>query len=91
LTVDKSKILSYSRIHETSFLEVVLTLSDTKIKRARTVYDLVTLVAEVSGFADLFVLGLGALIGSFVNPKAIESEQLNHLDFKINKKKCSKV
>ena len=48
-------------------------------------YDLVTLIAEVSGFADLFVIGLGALIGSVVNPKAIESKQLNHLDYKINK------
>jgi len=41
----------------------MLGLSDEKNIRTRTVYDLITLIAEVSGFADLFVLGFGFLIG----------------------------
>jgi hypothetical protein len=69
------------------FLRIEIFLSDKKYIRSRTVYDLITLIAEVSGFADLFVLGFGSLINFFYSPKALDAEVLNHMQFKVNKKK----
>jgi hypothetical protein len=60
---------------------MTLFLEDKKYIRTRTVYDLITLIAEVSGFADLFVLGFGSLIGLLYVPKAHEAEVLNHMKF----------
>lgn len=62
-------------------------LSDKKFVRSRTVYDLITLIAEVSGFADLFVLGFGALIGLIYSPKALDAEVLNNMQFTVNRQK----
>jgi hypothetical protein len=70
-----------------AFLSVSLFLGDKKQIRSRTVYDIITLVAEVSGFADLFVLGFGSLIGLVYSPKALDAEVLNHMKFYVNKKK----
>jgi hypothetical protein len=66
-------------------------LKDTKLIRSRTVYDLITLIAEVSGFADLFMLGFGALMNLLYTPKAIDADVINHMDFKVSKKKVKKV
>jgi hypothetical protein len=55
------------------------------------VYDIFTLIAEVSGFADLFVLGFGALIGLFYSPKALDSEIINHMDYKLHGKKKKRL
>ena len=80
LTSDKTKVIkTNAESQELLLLEIYL--SDTKLMRSRTVYDIVTLIAEVSGFADLFVLGFGALIGNFYNPKAIDTEIFNHMKF----------
>jgi hypothetical protein len=38
-------------------------LSDRKIIRKRSVYDILTLIAEVSGFADMFVVTATAILG----------------------------
>jgi hypothetical protein len=54
------------------------------------VYDVVTLIAEVSGFADLFVLSFSSLFGLFFSPKAVETGILNHMQFTVNKKKQKK-
>jgi hypothetical protein len=69
------------------YISVSLFLSDKKQIRTRTVYDVITLIAEVSGFADLFVLGFGSLIGLIYSPKALDAEVLNHMKFQVNKKK----
>ena len=37
-------------------------LSDQKSIKGRTVYDIVTLVAEVSGFADIFMIAFGFIM-----------------------------
>jgi hypothetical protein len=50
-------------------------LSDTMIIRRRTVYDLVTLIAEVSGFADAFVVIATFFLG-FYQPVMLESALL---------------
>jgi hypothetical protein len=67
-------------------MSMLLVLSDKKYIRTRTVYDLITLIAEVSGFADLFVIGFGSLIGLVYNPKALDSEVLNHMKFTTDRK-----
>ena len=66
-------------------------LYDTKQIRTRTVYDVITLIAEVSGFADLFMLGFGALMNFVYNPKAINTEVINNMGFSIPKNKVKKV
>jgi len=38
-------------------------LDDTKVVRTRTVYNLITLVSEVSGFADIFLVIIGFSLG----------------------------
>ena len=70
---------------------IVLTLSDKQQIRKRIVYDLVTLIAEVSGFADLWVLGFGSLIGSVISPKMLQTEVVNQMQFSVIKKKKKKA
>jgi hypothetical protein len=55
------------------------------------VYDIFTLIAEVSGFADLFVILFSTLIGSLYSPKALDTEIINRMDFKVKKKQKKKV
>jgi hypothetical protein len=60
-------------------MTIIPVLSEKKIIRRRVVYDLITLIAEVSGFADVFVLGFGFLIRLAYNGKALDREVLNHM------------
>jgi hypothetical protein len=52
---------------EGTLLKISLSLSDTKHIRSRVVYDVITLVSEISGFNDLFAVGLGFAF-SFYTP-----------------------
>ena len=66
-------------------------LADTKKIRSRVVYDLITLVSEVSGFNDLFVVGFG-FIFSFYTPVLLGVSLVKHtspveLPHSKNKKK----
>ena len=53
-------------------------LSDTKHIRSRVVYDIITLVSEVSGFNDLFAVGLGFAF-SFYTPVMLELSLIKHM------------
>jgi hypothetical protein len=64
-------------------------MSDKKTIRGRTVYDIVTLVAEVSGFADFFMIFFGFVMNVFVQPRSLESALLSHLKLQIQPKKKS--
>jgi hypothetical protein len=66
-----------------------LKLSSIKIERARTVYDIVALIAEVSGFADIFMVVCTALLGFFHHPKMYETALLQHMETKVIKIKES--
>lgn len=46
-----------------TIFEAKFMLDDTKVVRSRTVYNLITLVSEVSGFADIFLVIMGFSLG----------------------------
>ena len=52
--------------------EYTFTLSDIKTFRTRIVYNLITLVSEVSGFADILFVTSGILL-SFYVPRSLET------------------
>ena len=54
-------------------------MSSIKNIRSRVVYDIITLVSEVSGFADIFMVCFGFLVGAFIRPRLIESTLLSYL------------
>ena len=48
-----------------------LELSRTKVIKGRQVYDIITLIAEVSGFADLFMVCSKFLLSSLIQPQML--------------------
>lgn len=54
-------------------------LEDIVVKRSRTVYDVITLVSEVSGFADIFFVLITYILGIFYTPFQLESALLEHM------------
>jgi hypothetical protein len=40
-------------------------IGDNKVIRSRRVYDLITMIAEMSGFADIFMVTAGFYFGIF--------------------------
>jgi hypothetical protein len=68
----RHKYLTFSSQSEYSYefdkddptiFEAKFILDDTKVVRTRTVYNLITLVSEVSGFADIFLVIIGFGLG----------------------------
>jgi hypothetical protein len=53
------------------YLKFDLNLSNNKVIRKRTVYDLVTFIAEVSGFADLFMVAATFFLGLLYHPQML--------------------
>ena len=49
------------------------------ILRTRSVYDIVTLIAEVSGFADVFMITAAVLLKTFYQPKMLESALIQYM------------
>lgn len=60
------------------FIACSIMLADIKIVRSRTVYSLITLISEVSGFADVFIVGGTFLFGSFYTPFFMEVSLVKH-------------
>ena len=58
-------------------------MSDNKIERSRSVYDLVAFIAEVSGFADIFMVLITFFLGLFHHPKMFEAALIEHMDTKV--------
>ena len=54
-------------------------LDDTKILRGRSVYDIITLVSEVSGLADIFFVGIAFVIGVLYTPLLLEASLHEHM------------
>ena len=52
---------------------------------------MITLIAEVSGFADLFVLGFGSLVGTLISPKMLQTQLINQMSFSVVRKKKKKL
>jgi esterase/lipase superfamily enzyme len=61
------------------FIAIQMQPDATKVIRSRRVYNVIDLIAEVSGFADLFMI-LGAfLLGNFYQTQSLEKALLKHL------------
>jgi hypothetical protein len=54
-------------------------LSNKKIIKSRQVYDIITFVAEISGFADLFMVFTTIFLGTFIQPQFLEKALLEHM------------
>ena len=54
-------------------------LSNKKIIKSRQVYDIITFVAEISGFADLFMVFTTLVLGTFIQPQSLEKALLEHM------------
>ena len=54
-------------------------LDDTKILRGRNVYDIITLVSEVSGLADIFFVSITFLLGLLYTPLLLEAALHEHM------------
>ena len=54
-------------------------IADTKVIRTRGVYNIITLISEVSGFADIFYVGIGFILATFYTPFLLEAALHSHM------------
>lgn len=66
-------------VNNRNLLKIEITLSEERTIRARSVYDFITLVSEVSGFADLLIVFSTFSMTLLVAPSAYESSIVSHL------------
>ena len=59
--------------------DIFLDLSDNKIIRSRRVYHFVEFIAEVSGFADIFMVFSALILGSLYQPSMLKAYRLKHI------------
>jgi hypothetical protein len=59
--------------------------------RSRTVYNLITLISELSGFADILQVSISLLLSTLYAPKMLESALVKHMGPVQVPKKKSKV
>ena len=69
----------YDKNTEETFSSFTFVLSDKKTIKSRTVYNFITLVSEVSGFADLFFVAAGIFFYTFYTPRMLEAKLLEHV------------
>jgi len=60
---------------------------DTKIIRSRTVYDVITFVSEVSGFADIFFVVFTHMFALLYTPFLLEAQLHRHMGSCVTVKK----
>lgn len=58
---------------------IVFRLAENKIIRSRTVYSILTMVSEISGFADLLMVFTSIILGIVYTPFKLESALLEHM------------
>jgi hypothetical protein len=66
-------------------------LSDKMIIRERSVYDIVTLIAEVSGFADMFMVCAALLLKTLYQPKMLRQAIISHVSSFVDTRKPLKI
>lgn len=81
LTVDKfTAIRSPTPVGDSEkYLRGSLRLADIKFIRQRYVYNLITLVSEISGFADILFVGFGFIMATFYTPYMFETSLVSNL------------
>ena len=72
-------IEDYDKLSESAFSSFTFVLSDKKTIKSRTVYNLITLISEVSGFADLFFVAAALFFYTFYTPRKLEAKLLEHV------------
>jgi hypothetical protein len=76
----KSDYLSYGEKTVDGYHDaVILKLSDTKIIRQRTVYNIIDLIAEVSGIADILYVFSSTVVVYLITMRALKSELVKHM------------
>jgi len=58
---------------------ITLKLSDTQVIRQRTVYNVIDLIAEVSGIADIMYVFSSSVVVYLITLRALESELVKHM------------
>jgi len=77
LTATDSKQITYPE--ENIIIDMVFAPQGTKVIRSRTVYDLVTFISEVSGFADIFFISATFFFNILYTPYLLEAELHRHM------------
>ena len=67
--------------------QLEFSLSDRMILRERIVYDIVTFIAEISGFVDMLMVSAFILLRTFYQPKMLEQALVKHMSVFISNKK----
>jgi acyl carrier protein len=62
-----------------ALFEASILLSDTKVVKSRKVYNLITLISEVSGVADILFVSMTVLIKWLYTPLMLEAALLKHI------------
>ena len=60
-------------------MEVTVLLQDSAKVRNRKVYDIITLIAEVTGFADILILSATVIVGFLYQPQMLEAKLIEHM------------
>ena len=66
LTVLDNKEFIYTE--ENIIIDIIFSPKGTKVIRSRTVYDVITFISEVSGFADIFFVSATFFFGLLYTP-----------------------
>jgi hypothetical protein len=75
-----SDYLTYGeKTSSSSFDFANFVLSDTKIIRQRTVYNVIDLIAEVSGIADILYVFSASVVVYIITMNALKSELVQHV------------
>ncbi len=74
-----------------TIIEIRFALEGTKFIRSRTVYDVIALISEVSGFADIFFVSATFLFGLLYTPYLLEAELHRHMGHCVTVKKKRKL
>jgi hypothetical protein len=77
-----------------STFEFRFALSDTKIIRSRKVYDIISLIADISGFADVFMVFTGYFLLNFYQNQKLRGAlvtQIGLVELKRSEKKRKRI
>lgn len=72
-------------------MKLNIALSQTKTLRGRKVYDVITLISEISGLADMLFVAATFLLGIFYTPFLVEAALHKHMGPQVKVKPTKKT
>lgn len=72
-------VTSEAEPSEGKLFNIRISLADTKLIKARIVYNIITLVSEISGFADILIVFVSFVLGLIYTPRMLEAALLRHM------------